>query len=101
MPKFSVLKNNWHNIDAPFQVMNRWHTFTFVPNRLVFFVKSKNSWHGVSPLTCPEDKSRKSLMITIQVTNQKENPMLLVFYRILKYIAFCIIKALMRIKLGK
>jgi hypothetical protein len=101
VPKFPVLGNNWHNIDAPFQLMNRWDTIRFVPNRLVFFVKSNNSWHGVSPITCPKDKSRKSLMITIQLTNLNENPMLLAFYRILKNIAFCIIKALMRIKLGK
>lgn len=101
VPKFSVLNKNWHNIDAPFELMNLWHTFKFVPNRLVFFVKSNNSWHGLSAINCPEDKLRKSLMITIRVTNQNENPMLLVFYRMLKYIALCIIKALMRIRLGK
>ncbi len=64
-PKYAVLKNNWRNIPTPFGLMNRWRTFAFVPNRLILFLKSKNSWHGVSPLTCPKGGSRKSLLITI------------------------------------
>jgi hypothetical protein len=40
-------------------------TYRSLPNRLVCFLKSKNSWHGVSPITCPATKSRKSLLITL------------------------------------
>jgi len=63
-PKFTALKNNWHNIEMAFELMNRRRTFAFLPNRLVFFLKSKNSWHGVSPLACPDGKFRNSLLIT-------------------------------------
>jgi len=63
-PKFAALKNNWRNIEMPFELMNRRRTFVFLPNRLVFFLKSKNSWHGVSPLACPAGAFRNSLLIT-------------------------------------
>ena len=96
VPKFSLLRKNWHNIDAPFDLMNRWQTFAFIPNRLVFFVKSKNSWHGVSRLTCPEGRSRKSLMVTIQHLEQMEGPLQQRFYKILKSIALGVIRARMR-----
>ena len=64
-PKITLLKNNWRGFEAPFEWMNCSRTFAFVPNRLVFVLKSKNSWHGVSPLACPEGSSRKSLLITL------------------------------------
>ena len=63
-PKYSVLNNNWYDVYAPFELMNRWHSLDFVPNRLVFLLKTKNSWHGVSPLTCPSGKKRRSLLIS-------------------------------------
>jgi hypothetical protein len=49
----------------PFETMHCRRTLAFLPNRLVFFMKSKNSWHGVSPLSFPEGKSRKSLLVTL------------------------------------
>jgi hypothetical protein len=63
-PKFTALKNNWRGIEMPFELMNRRRTFGFLPNRLIFFLKSRNSWHGVLPLACPDGKFRNSLLIT-------------------------------------
>jgi hypothetical protein len=64
-PKYALLKNNWWNFEMPFEFMHYRRTFAFKPNRLVVFPKAKNSWHGVSPLHCPADRSRKSLLITL------------------------------------
>ena len=68
-PKHALLKHNWRNIEMPFELMKRWRTFAFLPNRLVFFLKSSNSWHGVSPVVCPEGRSRKSLLITLYASD--------------------------------
>jgi hypothetical protein len=63
-PKFAALNNTWRNLEMPFEFMHRRRTFAFLPNRLVFLMKSRNSWHGVSPLACPQERSRKSLLVT-------------------------------------
>ncbi len=63
-PKIAALRNNWRNLEMPFEFMRRRRTFAFLPNRLVFLMKSRNSWHGVSPLACPQERSRKSLLVT-------------------------------------
>jgi len=89
-PKYAALKNNWRNVEMPFELMNRWRTFAFVPNRLVFFPKSKNSWHGVSPLACPAGRSRKSLLITLHNSVFRET--------ITHTIARKLIRAWMRLK---
>lgn len=39
------------------------YTSEFTPNKLVGFVKSSNSWHGVRPLTLPANATRRSLNI--------------------------------------
>lgn len=74
-PKYSVLNHNWHDAYAPITLMNRWQSLAFIPNRLVFLLKTKNSWHGMSPLTCPSGKQRKSLLISFHDTVRKKgNP---------------------------
>jgi hypothetical protein len=42
----------------------------FVPNRLFFFVKSQNSWHGVSPLLCPPEVTRRSFNFNIEISTE-------------------------------
>ena len=37
----------------------------FAPNRLVGFLKSKNSYHGVQPIACPDGMVRNSLNINV------------------------------------
>ncbi len=44
-------------------VTNRIEFIAPLFNRAVGFVTSNNSWHGVTPLTCPLDKPRKSFAI--------------------------------------
>jgi hypothetical protein len=39
------------------------HTSSFTPNKLVGFVKSSRSWHGVRPLALPPNVPRRSLNI--------------------------------------
>jgi hypothetical protein len=39
------------------------YTSDFTPNKLVGFVKTSNSWHGVRPLTLPPKATRRSLNI--------------------------------------
>ena len=64
-PRAALLRHNWRNVEMPFEAMKHRRIFAFVPNRLVFFLKSKNSWHGVSPISCPDGRSRKSLLMTL------------------------------------
>jgi len=73
-PKYQILKNNWHDIYAPVELMNRLHTYQFVGNRLVFVLKSANSWHGVSPIRCPGGMLRKSLLVTFHDNNARRQP---------------------------
>lgn len=39
------------------------YTSEFTPNKLVGFVKTSNSWHGVRPLSLPNNATRRSLNI--------------------------------------
>jgi len=73
-PKYQILKDSWHDIYAPAELMNRMHTYKFVGNRLLFVLKSANSWHGVSPVHCPGGMLRKSLLITFQDNNARSRP---------------------------
>ena len=65
-PKRRSHENNWANRSQPFSEMLLLERFNFVPNRLVGFVKSRNSYHGVSPISCPEGMTRDSLNINIR-----------------------------------
>ena len=38
----------------------------FRPNRLVGFVRSPDSWHGVRPLACPTGRARRALLINLK-----------------------------------
>ena len=72
-PKQALLKRNWHNIEAPFEWMRHRHTFSFAPNRLVFLLKTANSWHGVSPVMCPPGMRRRTMLVTIRHHDPIEN----------------------------
>ena len=56
----------------------------FVPNRLVILVKSATSWHGVSPIHCPENMTRNTLLVTIQHAGEVETGMEKRFYGFLR-----------------
>ena len=38
-----------------------------MPNRLVVFVKTKASWHALSPVRCPEGMTRRSFNFNLVV----------------------------------
>ena len=43
------------------------HTFEFVPNQSLIFVKTFNSWHSVTPMSgAGSDAMRKTLTINIE-----------------------------------
>lgn len=48
----------------------------FRANRLAFFVKSSNSWHGVAPIKCPEGVIRKSFNFHIAIPQKYREPSL-------------------------
>ena len=56
---------NWGNRRVPFGDLESFRLAQYTPNRLIGFVKSKNSYHAVRPLTCPEHMYRNSLNINI------------------------------------
>jgi 2OG-Fe(II) oxygenase superfamily len=64
-PKRSELEHNWDNRRVPVEELVPFHSSRFAPNRLVGFLKSENSYHGVNPITCPDGMARNSLNINV------------------------------------
>jgi hypothetical protein len=58
--------HNWSNRPVPFSSVDVVFRSEFRPNRLLVFVKSRNSYHGVSPLICPDGMVRKSFNLNIK-----------------------------------
>lgn len=57
--------SNWSNSRMPRRAVETVFDSTFKPNRLFFFVKSSNSWHGIAPLACPEHVLRRSFNFSV------------------------------------
>ncbi|MFP6655527.1 MAG: hypothetical protein VCB25_07850 [Myxococcota bacterium] len=56
--------NNRHPAYSNFETL---HTYPFNPNQVLIFTKTFNSWHGVRPMTGPDDGlMRRSLTINIE-----------------------------------
>lgn len=51
---------NWSNRAVTFDAVDLVFRSEFRPNRLLVFVKTRNSYHGVSPIACPPGMTRKS-----------------------------------------
>lgn len=66
-PKKPFLEENWENKEIPVEELNVFAEAEFLPNRFVLFVKSKNSYHGVPPIKCPESIQRNSLNINLNI----------------------------------
>lgn len=58
---------NWSNKHLPFNAVERVCSCDFAPNRMLIFIKSANSYHGVSPLAQPAGMWRKSLNLNMVV----------------------------------
>jgi hypothetical protein len=66
-PKDMRLVYNRLNHQGRFEDMEVLHTFPFVPNQLVMFVKTFNSWHSVRPMAGVGSKAmRRTLTINIE-----------------------------------
>jgi hypothetical protein len=58
---------NHLNVQAAFEEMEPIHTFEFLPNQALIFVKTFNSWHAVAPMTQAGSKTmRKTLTVNIE-----------------------------------
>lgn len=60
----------------PFDALASLGASAFRPNRLVGFVRSPASWHGVRPVTCPPGRARKALLINLKRVkwSKRHNP---------------------------
>lgn len=58
---------NWSNRPVSFDAVDTVFRSEFRPNRLLAFVKTRNSYHGVSPVTSPDGMLRKSFNFSITV----------------------------------
>lgn len=66
-PRRPELMYNQQNRLAGFADMEVLHTYEFVPNQAIMFVKTFNSWHSVRPMTGQDsDRLRKTLTINIE-----------------------------------
>lgn len=63
--------SNWSNSRLPRSHVETVFDSGFRPNRLCFFVKSANSWHGVAPLNCPEGVLRRSFNFTLTIPEEQ------------------------------
>lgn len=69
-PLDAKFNRNWSNFRLPRSHMELVFDSGFVPNRLFFFVKSQNSWHGVSPLLCPPEIKRRTFNFNIEISTE-------------------------------
>jgi hypothetical protein len=68
-PKEDRYRFNHLNRLATFEDMDVLHTYEFLANQAVIFVKTFNSWHSVRPMTgVGSDQLRRTLTITIEAT---------------------------------
>jgi hypothetical protein len=67
-PLDGKFNRNWSNFRLPRSFMELVFDSGFVANRLFFFVKSQNSWHGVSPLHCPPEMQRRTFNFNIEIS---------------------------------
>ena len=64
-PRHRAPERNWHNRRVPFSELEPFFESPFVPNRLVGFVKSHHSYHGLPPIACPPGAARTSLNVHV------------------------------------
>jgi len=65
--KDSRQDRNWMNRNLEFDAVETVFSSAFLPNRLFGFVKSANSLHGVSPVTCGPDHLRLTFNFNVLV----------------------------------
>jgi hypothetical protein len=69
-PKRTDLNYNWVNRYLEFDEVDILHTYPFLSNQALIFVKTFNSWHGVKPMTGHGSKDlRRTLTINIERTD--------------------------------
>lgn len=60
-------ERNWGNRPVPFSHLELVRYVEYIPNRLIVFLKSSNSYHGVPILTCPAGFQRNTLNFSYNV----------------------------------
>jgi hypothetical protein len=67
MPKNDVhLFDRLNDRDLDFGDVERLDTYPYLPNQVLMFVKTFNSWHSVEPMQGPDGLMRKTLTINIE-----------------------------------
>lgn len=69
-PLDSRRRANWHNVIIPRNEARTLYTSDYVPNRLFFFVKNCNSWHGVAPVLSPPGVQRRSFNFSLLIPKE-------------------------------
>jgi hypothetical protein len=72
------MRRNFNNINVqvPFEEVECLHTYAYVPNACVLFIKTFNSYHAVYPMQGPPDLMRRSLTINIEDKHDPRLPYL-------------------------
>lgn len=79
-PKLKILNENLYNFYMPFSSMEEIKTIEYTENRMIYFVKSKNSWHSVQKILAPNGLGRRAFMINIELKSTKSAGMFSTFY---------------------
>ncbi len=67
--KNSTYADNWDNRHLPNEQMELIANCHFRPNRLFFFVKSQDSWHGLSPIVSPPGVQRRTFNFSMMASH--------------------------------
>ena len=70
-PKSEKFNFNWGNKILSLDQMDKVFTCAYKPNRLFFFIKSYNSWHGISEVRQPPGFERRSFNFALRSTLEK------------------------------
>ncbi len=69
-PKDSSKNKNWMNRHLEHDQVETLCSVPFTPNTLAGFVKSRDSWHGVSNVNCPPEMGRNSFIINYLIPSR-------------------------------
>lgn len=70
-PKDARLNHNWFNRKVDTDKLELFYESSFTPNTLLMFIKSPNSYHGVTPIKSPPGFSRNSFNTSIFIEHSK------------------------------
>jgi hypothetical protein len=73
VPHARGTRHNWYNRRVPVSALRSIGVVDFVPNRLVVFVKTRDSYHAVRPVSCPPGSGRTSCNVNVLLSRPAES----------------------------